>query len=148
MARRAGGGIGARPPPRRTRSAVFHVPRCPRRPGPRARSRHPGSAAAERNDAMAANLIDMVQSALGPTLAPEASRYLGESETSTRAAIGAALPALMAGLVQEGTTPSGAARLFASVTAPDVDSGLAGNLAGWLSTGGTRVGGVLAQGQS
>ncbi len=97
---------------------------------------------------MAVNLLDMVQSALGSTFTTEASRYLGESETSTRSAIDAALPALLAGFVQQGSTTSGASQLLASITSPQVDTSLTSSLSGWLTGGGNKVTGVLSQGQA
>lgn len=97
---------------------------------------------------MAVNLLDMVQSALGSTFATEASRFLGESEMSTRSAIDAALPALLAGFVRQGSTPAGASQLLASITSPQVDTSLTSNLVGWLTGGGAKVTGVASQGQA
>jgi outer membrane protein OmpA-like peptidoglycan-associated protein len=88
---------------------------------------------------MAVNLLEMMQGSLGQTLAREASRYLGESETATKAAVGAALPALLAGVVQQGATPGGLADLFRTLTGPQVDPGLMTRLGGMLATGDKSV---------
>ena len=61
---------------------------------------------------MAANLIEMMQTSLAPTLAREASRFLGESESTTQNAVGATLPALLGGLMQKASTAEGASSLF------------------------------------
>ena len=88
---------------------------------------------------MAVNLLEMLQGSLGPTLAREASRYLGESETATRSAVGAALPALLAGLAQQGSTSSGAAELFRTLTGSRIDTGFMNNLGGMLAGGDKSV---------
>ena len=88
---------------------------------------------------MAVNLLEMMQGSLGPTLAREASRYLGESETVTRSAIGAAVPALLAGLVQQGSTSTGAAELFRTLTGSRIDTGFMNNVGGMLAGGDKSV---------
>jgi hypothetical protein len=88
---------------------------------------------------MAVNLLEMLQGSVGPTLAREASRYLGESETATRSAVGAALPALLAGLAQQGSTSSGAAELFRTLTGSRIDTGFMNNLGGMLAGGDKSV---------
>jgi OOP family OmpA-OmpF porin len=88
---------------------------------------------------MSANLFDLIQSSLGPTLAREASRYIGESETTTRSAVGAALPGILAGVMQQGSTSSGAAELFRSLTGSQTDAGLISKLGGMLASGDKSV---------
>jgi OOP family OmpA-OmpF porin len=95
---------------------------------------------------MAVNLLDMLQSSVGQSLVGEASKYLGESEATTRSALGAALPALLAGFVQQGSTGAGASRLYEMITGPAVDTGLLGNLGAWL--GGTKAGSMAPLGES
>jgi outer membrane protein OmpA-like peptidoglycan-associated protein len=87
---------------------------------------------------MAVNLLEMLQSSIGPSLVSAASTYLGESETTTRSALGAAMPALLASLAQQGSTAAGASQLYRTITAPEVDTGLLGNLGAWL--GGRKAG--------
>ena len=88
---------------------------------------------------MAVNLLEIMQGSLGRTLTREASRYLGESETATKAAVGAALPALLAGVMQQGATPSGLPELFRSLTSAQVDPGLMSRLGGMLASGDKSV---------
>ena len=96
---------------------------------------------------MAANLLEAMQGSMGSALLGEASKYLGESETVTKSALGAAMPALLAGLMQQSGTASGATQLFRTLTGPQTNTDLLGNLGGWLS-GGSRTAGVVAQGES
>ena len=95
---------------------------------------------------MAVNLLDMLQSSIGQSLVGEASKYLGETESTTRSALGAAMPALLAGLVQQASTSGGASRLHEMISGPAVDSGLLGNLGAWL--GGTKSGSMAPLGES
>jgi len=96
---------------------------------------------------MVENLIETIQNSLTSKLAGDASTYLGESGATTRSAITAAIPAVLAGLAQQSSTAAGAAQLFNTITSPQVDSGLADGLGGWLG-GGTKTAGLLAQGSS
>src|SRR5262245_35071547 len=96
---------------------------------------------------MAENLVEMLKNSLTSTLAGDASTYLGESGATTKAALGAAIPAVLAGLAQQGSTPSGAAQLFETITGPQVDSGLANNFGSWLA-GGNKTAGLLSQGSA
>jgi outer membrane protein OmpA-like peptidoglycan-associated protein len=96
---------------------------------------------------MVENLIEMIQNSLTSKLAGDASSYLGESGATTRSAITAAIPAVLAGLAQQGSTAAGASQLFNTITSPQIDSALADGLGGWLG-GGTKTAGLLAQGSS
>jgi len=82
---------------------------------------------------MATNLVEMMQSSLVPTLVREAGRFLGESESATRGAVGVALPALLGGLMQKASTTQGAAGLFDLLSGPNVDARAASNLSTSLS---------------
>ncbi|HEY1334136.1 MAG TPA: DUF937 domain-containing protein, partial [Myxococcaceae bacterium] len=94
---------------------------------------------------MAENLVDMLQIALSRTFAGDVAKHLGESGTTTRSALGAAVPALLAGLLQHGATPAGAAELQRRVTDPQIDIGLTGNVGSWLADG-PKMAGLLSQG--
>lgn len=96
---------------------------------------------------MSVNLLDMLTSSVGSPLVGQASKFLGESESGTRSAVGALLPALLGGMSQKAATPSGAADLFKLVTGPNIDTGLLGNLAGML-TGGSNTSSLLSLGSS
>jgi outer membrane protein OmpA-like peptidoglycan-associated protein len=94
---------------------------------------------------MAENLVDMLQIALSRTFVGDVAKHLGESGTATRSALGAAVPALLAGLLQRGATPAEAADLQRRVTDPQIDIGLTGNIASWLDDG-PKMAGLLSQG--
>jgi outer membrane protein OmpA-like peptidoglycan-associated protein len=93
---------------------------------------------------MAANLMEMMQSTLAPMLARDASRFLGESESSTRAAVDTALPALLGGLMQKASTAEGASSLFNLLNGSSVDSQTASNLGSSLN--GTQANTLLKAG--
>jgi len=95
---------------------------------------------------MAENLVEMLQNSLTASFAGDVAKHLGESEMTTRSALGAAVPAVLAGLLQQSSTPSGAAQLFQSITGPQIESGL-GQVGSWLG-GGDRTANLLSQGSS
>lgn len=76
------------------------------------------------------DVLEMMNSTLGGPLIRQASAYLGESEESTRAAVKSVGPTMLAGLMQQATTPMGAAEIFRNVTDGRIDTGIAGKLAG------------------
>lgn len=84
---------------------------------------------------MASNLLEMLQSAFGNQLVSQASSVLGESPASTKSAVGAALPALLGGLMQQGSTLEGASKLLGAITGPNVNTGILSDLAGALGGG-------------
>jgi outer membrane protein OmpA-like peptidoglycan-associated protein len=96
---------------------------------------------------MAVNLLEMLGSSLGSDAPGAASTFLGESETSTKSAINSLLPALLLGMSSKAATAPGASDLFRVITGPNVDTGLVGNLAGFLG-GGEKTNGLLSLGSS
>jgi OmpA-OmpF porin, OOP family len=94
---------------------------------------------------MAENLVDMLQTALSATFAADVAKYLGESGTTTRSAVGAAVPALLTGILHQGSIPSGAAELLQRISDPQIDTGLTGNIGSWLDSG-PMTSSLLAQG--
>ena len=96
---------------------------------------------------MAENLVDMLQIALNRTFTGDVAKHLREPGTTTRSALDAAVPALLAGLLQQGGTPTGAADLQRRVSDPQIDIGLTGNIRSWLDDG-PRMAGLLSQGSS
>ncbi len=96
---------------------------------------------------MVENLVETLQNSLTSKLAGDASTYLGESAATTRSAMAAAIPAVLAGLAQQGSTAAGAAQIFNTITGPQVDPGLADGLGSWLG-GGAKTTGLLTQGST
>src|SRR5262245_21908540 len=94
---------------------------------------------------MAENLVDMIQTALSTTFAGDVAKHLGESGTITRSALGAAVPALLAGIMRQGSTPSGASDLLRRISDPQIDTGLTGNISSWLDSG-PKTSSLLSQG--
>ena len=94
---------------------------------------------------MADNLVDMLQIALNRTFAGDVARHLGESGTTTRSALEAAVPALLAGLLERVAAPAGAAEVQRRVVGPQIDIGLTGNIGSWLDDG-SKTAGLLSQG--
>ncbi|MBL0191197.1 MAG: OmpA family protein [Saprospiraceae bacterium] len=54
------------------------------------------------------NLIEMLQNTVGETLVNKASSMLGENQSNTKSALGAALPALLGSVISKGSSNSGA----------------------------------------
>ena len=96
---------------------------------------------------MAINLLEMMSSAIGPQLVGQAGRFLGASESTTQSAVDAALPALLGGLMQKGSTASGAATLMSLLNTPGLDPGMVGNLGSFLG-GGEKTNALLKLGGS
>jgi len=96
---------------------------------------------------MATNLLEMMSSAIGPQLVGQAGRFLGASESTMQSAVDAALPALLGGLMQKGSTASGAATLMSLLNTPGLDAGIVGNLGSSLG-GGEKTNALLKLGGS
>ena len=96
---------------------------------------------------MAINLLEMMSSAIGPQLVGQAGRFLGASESTMQSAVDAALPALLGGLMQKGSTVSGAATLMSLLNTPGLDTGMLGNLGSFLG-GGEKTNALLKLGGS
>ena len=86
---------------------------------------------------MNANLLQLAQQALGGDFAKQASRFLGESESTTKLAMSGLLPAVLGGIAQKGATPDGASSLLSLINRDNLDPSLLGNIAGLFSGGGT-----------
>lgn len=96
---------------------------------------------------MAVNLLEMLTSSVGDDLVGLASQRLNETEASTKTALGSLLPALLGGMMAKAATPQGAADLYKTVNANNVDTGLLGNLRDALS-GGARTDSLMSLGNS
>ncbi len=86
---------------------------------------------------MAINLLELAQSYFTGPVTRQISGLLGESETVTQAAIGAAVPSLIGGLMKQASTPAGASVLSASLD--KVDTSFLGNLGASLGAGSQKL---------
>jgi outer membrane protein OmpA-like peptidoglycan-associated protein len=94
---------------------------------------------------MSFNLIETVVSALaGGGLADKLGAAIGASGSATTSALQSAVPAILGGLLNRGSTPSGAGELFDVLSRGNHD-GLLGNL-GSLLGGGDATGNLLKTG--
>lgn len=96
---------------------------------------------------MAINLLEMLQSQVGGELAGQASKFLGESESTTTKAVGAILPTLLGSLVGKGSSESGARGILDFLKSNNIDGGILSNLAG-LFSGGQATDNLLNSGSS
>jgi hypothetical protein len=79
------------------------------------------------------NLVDLVKGYLTPDMLGKLSSVLGESPDRTQAAVGAAVPTLLAGLASVSGSPEGARRLASALD--DQDERVLGNFGNVLSGG-------------
>jgi OmpA-OmpF porin, OOP family len=84
---------------------------------------------------MAINLLDMLKGAIGNELTGQASKLLGESSSGTQSAIGAILPALLGGMVKQGSSLDGATKLLGLITGSGVNANIMGSLGSLLGGG-------------
>jgi outer membrane protein OmpA-like peptidoglycan-associated protein len=77
---------------------------------------------------MNTDILGSISSMLGGQVPQKISGLLGESEGATRAALHAAIPALLAGVMQKTSDAGGASTLFRTVTSDTVDSGIMSNV--------------------
>jgi len=85
---------------------------------------------------MSFDVLESLNSAIGGPIVRQLSTSLGESEDSTRSAVRTAGPSLLAGLMQQATTPSGASNIFNMVQDERVDSGIVAKLGSMLGNAG------------
>lgn len=83
---------------------------------------------------MPINLLQLIQSQLGSTVVGQLSGLLGESESATRGSLSAAVPALLGGLVKQGSTRSGATSLYSTLA--EIDTSGLDDIVGNLGSGG------------
>jgi OmpA-OmpF porin, OOP family len=76
------------------------------------------------------SLIDSLKSFVTPELISQAAGMLGESETSTAKGMGAAVPAILSGLLQKGSNTSGAGEILDLIKGGGHDGGILSNLGG------------------
>lgn len=83
---------------------------------------------------MSVNLLDLAKGAIGQQVMGQLGGILGQNEKQTSTAVNAALPAILGGLMQKGSTQSGAQDLMKELD--NHDGGILDNLGGLLSGGG------------
>ena len=93
------------------------------------------------------NLIEMIQGQLGSAVMKQASSFLGESESNTTKAMGAALPAVLGSLIQKGSTQSGAGTIMDMLSGGNHDGGIFNNIGSMLG-GGSDTSNMISTGSS
>ena len=97
---------------------------------------------------MSANLLSLVQTALGGDFAKLAGQYLGESVPSTQSALTSLLPAVLGGVAQKGATPEGASSLLSLINGSNLDTTLLDNVAGMFGSGSNAMSSLMKLGTS
>src|SRR5512139_2087754 len=97
---------------------------------------------------MSANLLSLVQDALGGDFAKLAGQFVGESVPSTRSALSSLLPAVLGGVAQKGATPEGASSLLSLVNGSNLDTSILDNVAGLFGTGNNTMSALMKLGTS
>jgi outer membrane protein OmpA-like peptidoglycan-associated protein len=95
---------------------------------------------------MAVNLLDLVKQGLPSNFADMAGKFLGESPGATQTALSSALPALLASIARQGSTPRGAQGLLSLLNNPAVSTGVLGNIGGLFSGGGQQATSMVTAG--
>ena len=95
---------------------------------------------------MNANLLSLAQEALGGDFSKLAGQFLGESQSSTQSAMTALLPAVLGGIAQKGSTPTGASSLMSMISGANLDVNSLGNIAGLFGGGGSGISDLLKAG--
>ncbi len=88
---------------------------------------------------MSINLLDLLKSDVGSQLLGPASKFLGESEASTNKALGGILPSILGGLMDKGSSNSGAGDLMDMLGKSDPS--ILSNI-GDIFSGGSNSGGL------
>jgi len=89
-----------------------------------------------------AQLMDSITQSLGGDTMKQISRQLGTNESTTQAAIAAAVPLLLAGLARNSASPDGANALHGAL-AKDHDGSILDDLGGFLGTAQSGPGGGI-----
>lgn len=90
------------------------------------------------------DILGLVKEQLTNAAISKISGFLGESEAGTTSALGAALPSVLAGLMEKGSTTQGASDIMNALKTGDSNSGIFDNLSGLLS--GDSSSGLLGNG--
>lgn len=86
---------------------------------------------------MSFNIIDAVKNQLGDAAIGQLGSLIGENQDKTKTAVGATVPAMLAGLTNLASKPEGANQLFDTMSKQD--PGLLGNFASLLGSQGNTV---------
>jgi OmpA-OmpF porin, OOP family len=86
---------------------------------------------------MSGNLLEMVQGHLGEASVSKIGSLLGQSSGSTHSAIGKALPVLLGGLIQKGSTREGAEEISRHLD--HVDDRILDDVPGFYASNTTEV---------
>ena len=97
---------------------------------------------------MSANLLSLVQTALGGDFAKLTGQFLGESVPSTQSALTSLLPAVLGGVAQKGATPEGASSLLSLINGSNLDTTLLDNVAGMFGSGSNAMSSLMKLGTS
>jgi outer membrane protein OmpA-like peptidoglycan-associated protein len=92
-----------------------------------------------------ASLLELVQTAVTPDITKRISGVVGESPAATDAAMQRAMPAVLAGIVNNASTPAGAERLTALIKEGGWGADVLANLGGRL-VGGSGTSSLLSSG--
>jgi len=95
---------------------------------------------------MNANLLTLVQEAMGGDFSKLAGQFLGESPGATQSAMTLLLPAVLGSIAQKGATPGGASSLMSLISGANFDVSSLGNIAGLFGDGGAGINGLLKAG--
>ncbi len=94
---------------------------------------------------MAINLLNMLSDQIGGDVISQASKFLGENESSTKSAMGAAFPAILGSLMSKGSTTSGAKSILGMLTDGGHDGSIFSKMGG-LFGGGSQTSGLMNAG--
>jgi outer membrane protein OmpA-like peptidoglycan-associated protein len=94
---------------------------------------------------MAIDLLQMMSSTVGQSLVSQAGKFLGVSDATMKSAVDTALPALLGGVMQKASTPSGTSDLMKLLNTPGLDPSVTSNLGAYLG-GGEKTNSLLSMG--
>ncbi len=96
---------------------------------------------------MAINLLNLVKDQLGDNLIGQASKLIGENQSTTKSAIGTILPTILGSIVSKGSSSNGASQLLNMINKDKHDGSMFNNLSGLLG-GGSSSNGLMDSGKS
>ncbi|MGH7388146.1 MAG: DUF937 domain-containing protein [Candidatus Rokuibacteriota bacterium] len=93
-----------------------------------------------------ATILDMVRDVLTPDVVRNAGNIIGETPTATQEALRCAVPSLLAGVLGQASTPTGAERLRSTITEGGYGTEMLDNLGRLLGGGGGAAESLLSAG--